>query len=192
MDKWTELRTAYKLAKLGTLSETARDMGIHRSTVMRHIDVLEESLGVVLFQRNNLVMPLLTTELVFCAHKTYIEEYGTPEDKSLKEHRFLALSDRPPHLYWNEWVYSNIPEERIVLSASSQQILGHALVSGFGVGILPKSMVEDSTNVVEVPSPENWQASVWVLIHRDMMHIPKIRKFLDILQGQNQWAIAVL
>ena len=53
MDKWNEIRTAYKLAKLRTLSATAQDMGIHRSTVMRHIDALEEHLGVILFQRND-------------------------------------------------------------------------------------------------------------------------------------------
>jgi len=53
MDKWTELRTAYKLAKLGTLSATALEIGVHRSTVMRHIDVLESNLRVKLFQRND-------------------------------------------------------------------------------------------------------------------------------------------
>ena len=53
MDRWTEFKTAYKLAKYGTLSATAKDLAIHRSTVMRQIDVLEESLGVKLFQRND-------------------------------------------------------------------------------------------------------------------------------------------
>ena len=53
MEKWNEIRTAYKLAKAGTLSAAADEMGIHRSTVMRHIDALEEHLGVVLFQRND-------------------------------------------------------------------------------------------------------------------------------------------
>ena len=53
MEKWNEIRTAYKLAELKTLSATAQEMGVHRSTVMRHIDNLEEALGVTLFQRND-------------------------------------------------------------------------------------------------------------------------------------------
>ncbi len=53
MDKWTELRTAYKLAKYQTLSATAAHLGVHRSTVMRHIDALEQSLKVKLFQRSD-------------------------------------------------------------------------------------------------------------------------------------------
>lgn len=53
MEKWSEIRTASQLAKLKTLSATASKIGVHRSTVMRHIDVLEAHLGVVLFQRND-------------------------------------------------------------------------------------------------------------------------------------------
>ncbi|WP_295898739.1 LysR family transcriptional regulator [uncultured Vibrio sp.] len=53
MNKWNEIRTAYKLAQHQTLSATAQEMGVHRSTVMRHIDALEEHLGVTLFQRND-------------------------------------------------------------------------------------------------------------------------------------------
>lgn len=53
MNKWNEIRTAYKLAKYQTLSATAQDMGVHRLTVMRHIDILEDELGVVLFQRSD-------------------------------------------------------------------------------------------------------------------------------------------
>lgn len=53
MNKWTELRTAYKLAQYQTLSATAEDIGVHRSTVMRHVDALEEELGVTLFQRSD-------------------------------------------------------------------------------------------------------------------------------------------
>jgi len=53
MDKWNEVRTAFKLAKFKTVSATAQEMGVHRATVMRHIDTLEATLGVILFQRND-------------------------------------------------------------------------------------------------------------------------------------------
>ena len=52
MDKWNELRTAYRLASLGTVSAAARSLGIHRATVVRHIDALEEELGGKLFLRH--------------------------------------------------------------------------------------------------------------------------------------------
>lgn len=52
MDKWAELRTAYQVAKLGTVSAAAKALGIHRATVNRHIDVLEEELGARVFIRH--------------------------------------------------------------------------------------------------------------------------------------------
>jgi DNA-binding transcriptional LysR family regulator len=45
MDKWAELRTAYQVAKLGTVSAAAEVLGCHRATVNRHIDVLEAEIG---------------------------------------------------------------------------------------------------------------------------------------------------
>ncbi len=52
MEKWDELRTAYWVARLGTLSAAASQLGMHRATVARHVDLLEEALGAKLFQRH--------------------------------------------------------------------------------------------------------------------------------------------
>lgn len=52
MDKWAELRTAYQVAKLGTVSAAAKAMGVHRATVNRHIDILEAELGARIFMRH--------------------------------------------------------------------------------------------------------------------------------------------
>ncbi|MEM6266672.1 MAG: LysR family transcriptional regulator [Pseudomonadota bacterium] len=52
MDRWTEIRSAYYVAKLGTVSSAAAKLGLHRATLMRHIDTLEEQLSVKLFQRH--------------------------------------------------------------------------------------------------------------------------------------------
>ena len=49
MDKWAELRTAYQVAKLGTVSAAANALGFHRATVNRHIDALEEEMGARIF-----------------------------------------------------------------------------------------------------------------------------------------------
>ncbi len=52
MDKWAELRTAYQVAKLGTVSAAAEALGFHRATVNRHIDVLEQEMGDRIFIRH--------------------------------------------------------------------------------------------------------------------------------------------
>lgn len=52
MKNWTEVRTAACVARLRNVSAAAEDLGLHRATVTRHIDALEEELGAKLFQRH--------------------------------------------------------------------------------------------------------------------------------------------
>jgi DNA-binding transcriptional LysR family regulator len=51
-DDWDEVRTAYQVARLGTVSGAAGALGVHHATVIRHIDSLEGKLGTKLFQRH--------------------------------------------------------------------------------------------------------------------------------------------
>jgi DNA-binding transcriptional LysR family regulator len=52
LDNWDEIRTAYQVARMGTVSGAAEALGVHHATVIRHIDNLERRLGEKLFQRH--------------------------------------------------------------------------------------------------------------------------------------------
>jgi len=52
MNNWDEIRTAYFVARAGTVSGAAQELGVHHATVIRHIDTLEDQMGVRLFQRH--------------------------------------------------------------------------------------------------------------------------------------------
>lgn len=52
MELWTEARTAMMVAQLGTVRAAAQKLAVHRATVTRHIDALEQHLGVKLFLRH--------------------------------------------------------------------------------------------------------------------------------------------
>ncbi len=49
---WDEFRTAFQVARAGTVSGAAAVLGVHHATVIRHIDMLEQRLGVRLFHRH--------------------------------------------------------------------------------------------------------------------------------------------
>lgn len=51
-ESWDEFRTAFQVARLGTVSAASEALGVHHATVIRHIDALEARLGVKLFQRH--------------------------------------------------------------------------------------------------------------------------------------------
>jgi DNA-binding transcriptional LysR family regulator len=52
VENWDEFRTAYQVARMGTVSGAAEVLGVHHATVIRHIDALEKRLGSRLFQRH--------------------------------------------------------------------------------------------------------------------------------------------
>jgi DNA-binding transcriptional LysR family regulator len=52
VDNWDEIKTAFQVARMGTVSGAAEVLGVHHATVIRHIDALEGRLGVKLFQRH--------------------------------------------------------------------------------------------------------------------------------------------
>ncbi len=52
MENWDEVRTAFQVARMGTVSGAAEVLGVHHATVIRHVDALEARMGVKLFQRH--------------------------------------------------------------------------------------------------------------------------------------------
>ncbi|MEO0446777.1 MAG: LysR family transcriptional regulator [Verrucomicrobiota bacterium] len=52
MDNWEEIKTAYQVAVSGTATAAAKALGVHRATIIRHIDSLEQKLGHQLFVRD--------------------------------------------------------------------------------------------------------------------------------------------
>lgn len=52
MSYWSEIRTAYQVGRLGTVTAAAEFLGVHRATVVRHIETLENALGGSLFLRD--------------------------------------------------------------------------------------------------------------------------------------------
>jgi len=52
MNNWNEIKTAFMVIKHGTVSGAAQQLGVHRATVLRHVDALEQELGTKLFIRH--------------------------------------------------------------------------------------------------------------------------------------------
>lgn len=276
------MRTAYRLAKLGTLSATAQELGVHRSTVMRHIDVLESALGVTLFQRNdrgylpteagleimrlgeitelqftqfankaqnkeaelegqlvitcvselaqlllpviqqyqqtypkmrveiagdtrlfaleygeadiairagtkpqtpdNVVLPFCQLEVRLCAHQAYIDSYGLPTADTLHQHKFIALNERLAHLPWNEWIHTHAAVENISLTSSAAQIITAALHQGLGISVSTVQAIAQNEQLIALDLHDPWTLDCWLLVHRDILNIRKVRKFIDLVK----------
>lgn len=87
IDTWDEIRTAFQVARLGTVSGAAEVLGVHHATVIRHVDALERRLGTRLFQRHargytpteagrDLLLVAQTTEEQFSQLASRIKGHG--------------------------------------------------------------------------------------------------------------------
>ena len=104
MDNWDEIRTAFQVARLGTVSGAAEVLGVHHATVIRHIDALERRLGARLFQRHargytpteagrDLLAVAQTTEEQFAQLSSRIKGHGESVTGELVVTSIAGLGD---------------------------------------------------------------------------------------------------
>ena len=281
---WDEIRTAYHVARAGTVSGAADALGVHHATVIRHVDALESRLGVKLFQRHprgytpteggrellqvatvaddqftqligrlkgrgdtvtgelvvtsltglsalltpvlaafraqhpglivryltgdevlrleygeahvavraggrpdnpdNVVQPFLTQHIALYGSAAYAAERGTPRGEAdLASHLFVGFDDAASRAPFERWLRETVPPERIVLRASDQRVLRHAIQAGVGLGFLSTWDAPRYPDLVQVlpPRPE-WTAPLWLVTHVDLHRTPKVQAFLGFLK----------
>ena len=135
---------------------------------------------------DNIVIPFAKIALVLCAHQKYVDMHGLPTKENLNKHKFVANSERRAHTPWNEWIHDHVLQENISLTSSSQQILNYALQTGAGIGVSTKETVQTNNQLHALDIGKHWEVNTWILVHRDIINIPKVRKFIDLLKREQQ------
>jgi DNA-binding transcriptional LysR family regulator len=288
MDNWDEIKTAYQVARRGTVSGAAEELGVHHATVIRHIDALEGKLGVKLFQRHargyaateagedllrvaqatddqfgqlegrikgrgaevsgelvitslsalgavltpvladfqqahpdlvvrfltgdrlfrleygeahvavragpipeepdNVVQPLAIMPVGLFASKGYAAQHGLPTGiEDFGGHRFVGLDSLRTRAPFQMWLNDTISREQLVFRASDPKILEQAVLGGAGIGFLPRWMIQERNDLIEViPPHENWQGPLWLVTHVDLHRTTKVQAFLSFLKERAQ------
>lgn len=132
---------------------------------------------------DNIVFPIFSSELVFCAHQSYIDSFGIPVSiDDIGSHKFVCLGERTAHLVWNEWIHQHIDEKKISVTATSLRSLSEAIYSGCGIGVQQREVVESREDLVEISFGESWTIPVWALVHRDMYKLTKVKEFISMIK----------
>jgi DNA-binding transcriptional LysR family regulator len=112
--------------------------------------------------------------------------YGAPaylrsrKDATLQQHRWLAPDDTLTHLASARWIRRKVPGEAIACRANSLLALLAAARAGLGIAALPCYMADRDTQLRRVFGPEEEMASaLWVLMHRDLRRVARVRAFLS-------------
>lgn len=127
---WDDVRFFLAAAELGSLSAAARQLNSNQPTVGRHINNLEATLGVRLFQRHKKGLTItqegmwvLEQSQLMCSGVQNIQRLVDGGYQQLHGHVRLAMPEGLanavviPHL---EQFYQRYPNLRLILNASSQ------------------------------------------------------------------------
>ncbi|SHG87956.1 LysR family transcriptional regulator [Cognatishimia maritima] len=288
MDNWDEIRTAYQVARHGTVSGAADVLGVHHATVIRHIDALETRLGVKLFQRHargytpteagqdmmrvgqatddqfgqlegrikgrgndvsgelvvtslanmsrlvtpvlaefqamhpglmvryltddrvfrleygeahvairagstpqepdNVVQPLVQMEVGLFATKDYVAQNGKPESlEDFTKHRFVGNDNEKSRAPFLQWLSNVVPRENITFRATDANAMEQAVLSGAGIGFLPRWYQHNYSELEEVwPADPVWHGAVWLVTHVDLHRTVKVQSFLTYLKQRSK------
>ncbi len=103
----------------------------------------------------------------------------TPED--LAEHD-LITPELSEHEFEMQWLRRMAPRARIAFASNLSFALQAAARSGAGIAILPCYLGDTDPALRRVPMPAEPSRPIWLTVHRDLQHTPRVRAVLDFLR----------
>lgn len=111
----------------------------------------------------------------------YLSRAGTPRNLGdLAQHDFVTYVDdliSVPHVLWLPDV---IEKPRTRFTCSSLVAQRAAVLAGAGLAMLPHFMVDKNAGLVRImPDEINLLRDWWLVVHRDLQDVPRIRAVID-------------
>jgi DNA-binding transcriptional LysR family regulator len=117
------------------------------------------------------------------ASRAYLAVHGTPGwSDGGAGHRLIALQDDLAGIPEAQWLREIAPGAMRCVLANSRDVQLNACLAGLGLACLPRYLADDVPGLVRLRSPTSPPVrGIWLGVHRDMRHTPRIRAVLDIL-----------
>ncbi len=114
---------------------------------------------------------------------SYLETSGIPQRHSdLREHSFVTYVDElisVPHV---RWLPDVIADPRTRFACTSLVAQYQAARAGAGLAMLPHFMAASEPGLVRVMSSEiNLVRDWWLVVHKDLQSVPRIRAVIDFI-----------
>jgi len=108
------------------------------------------------------------------AYRDELERGATPA--------FIGFDEESEFVAEAAWLARRSGERRFSFRTSSQTTQAAAARAGYGVALLPRYVAADDRGLVEVlPGERLPKRDVWLLIHRDLRKVPRVRAVADYL-----------
>lgn len=95
--------------------------------------------------------------------------------------RYVGYAEDHDHLPETGWLRQLAPSGRIVFRSNSLSAQAAAIASGSGRGFLPHYLARGYGTLRLLPSDSALSRELWLLVHRDLRNVPRIRLLIDFL-----------
>ena len=155
----------------------------------------EADIAVRLFrpeEANLVVKKLGEMKMGIFSSAQYITNYGLPKNKKdLFQHRIVTYGDQLSMLAENQWLLKHSDESLCALSSDSTAARLKATLSGSGISIFPEIFMQTNPELLPLLKSVSIPAHhIWLVYHKDLRHIGRIRAVVDFVSHYLSNALA--
>ncbi len=160
------------------LNTDARALNLNR----READI---AVRLTRFDGNDLIVKRLgTLKGGFFASKQYIEKFGMPSTQNSDKHSIITVLEDQSHLPEARALIGAMPNARVAIVTNSRETMLSAAVNGIGICCVPRDRALEEATLVELDlGVEIEPREVWLGVHKDMRHMPRIRAVIDAISA---------
>lgn len=117
------------------------------------------------------------------ASATYKKNNGIPAQlKDVRKHKVITYGDMLSILPENQWLLNHSDESLRILSSDSTITRFKATVASVGLSIQPQVLAQTNSKLIHLFKSAKLPAhKVWLVYHKDVRHISRIRVVVDFL-----------
>ena len=190
---WDELRTFFEVVRDGSLSGAARRLGLTQPTVGRHIDALEDALGLTRGAADIAVRMVRPTQsglvarrigsarIGLYAHRDYCARFGAPHSLADLPHHCAIGFDRESRSFRSAGAFAReLKRSDFGFRCDSDIAQLAALRAGVGIGGCQEGIARRSKDLVPIlPGAFQIALEVWLVMHRDLRSTSRVRLLFD-------------
>jgi len=173
----------FVLPELRALHAEHPDIAIHLVTSTRASNLLRSEADLALRvgprpeQQSLVVRKIGTLRWSVYGSAAYLEAH--PWHGSLDEHDVVAFDESLAHIPSAQWLAGASARARITVRMTSPLTGVAAVRSGWGLAVLPDFVARTDAALVRLSSESVAGDEVWIAVHPDLQHTPRIRAVIE-------------
>jgi len=162
------------------------DLGIELITDTRSLSLSRREADIALriapFEQHEAVVRRIG-DMAFGAYagEAYLEKHGEPDfEHGGAGHALVTLQQDLALLPEARWLAELAPNARIQLKTNSRDAQLQAVLSGYGIAVLPCYLAHDISGLRELTRRDaRLMRGIWLGVHKDTRHVPRVRLVID-------------